>query len=42
MLEKLTSSVVSAFSAGLLSREQALLELRDRGAEYGFFNKLNE
>ena len=40
MLEKLTSSVVTAFGAGLLTREQALLELRDRGAEYGFFNKL--
>ena len=42
MLEKLTSSVVAAFGAGLLTREQALLELRDRGAEYGFFNKLKE
>jgi len=40
MLEMLTGSVISAYTAGLLTREQALLELKDRGAEYGFFNKL--
>jgi len=40
LMEKLTAPVISAFSAGLLTRDQALTELKDRGAEFGFFSKL--
>ncbi len=40
IMERLSAPVIDAFSAGLLTREQALTELRDRGAEYGFYRKL--
>ena len=40
LAEKLTSPVIAAFSAGLLTREQALDELRDRGGELGLFRKI--
>ena len=40
LAEKLTSPVIAAFSAGLLTREEALEELRDRGSELGLFRKI--
>ena len=38
--EKLSAPVIEAFRAGLLTREQALAELKARGAELGAFTKL--
>ena len=40
LAEKLSAPVIAAFSAGILSREQALAELRDRGTELGLFRKI--
>ena len=40
LAERLTSPVVEAFAAGLLTREQAMDELRDRGSELGLFRKI--
>ena len=40
LAEKLTAPVVSAFTAGLLTREQALSELRARGKDLGLFASL--
>ena len=36
----LSEPVIQAFSAGLLTREQALEELRDRGSGLGLFRKI--
>ena len=38
--EKLSAPVIAAYSAGILTREQALAELRDRGSEFGLFRKI--
>ena len=40
LAERLTSPVIAAFGAGLLTREQALDELRDRGSELGLFRNI--
>ncbi len=40
LVSKLSSDVILAFQAGLLTREQALGELRDRGSELGLFRKI--
>ena len=35
LAEKLSAPVIEAFKAGLLTREEALAELRARGSPYG-------
>ena len=40
MIDRLSASVISAFQAGLLTREQALAELKARGQDLGFYTTL--
>ena len=40
MIDRLSASVISAFQCGLLTREQALTELKARGQDLGFFTAL--
>ncbi len=40
LVQKLSADVIQAFQAGLLSREQALAELKSRGEELGVYTKL--
>ena len=40
LVQKLSSDVISAFQAGLLTREQALEELKSRGEELGIYTKV--
>ena len=40
LVQKLSSDVISAFQAGLLTREQALEELKSRGEELGVYAKI--
>ena len=40
LVQKLSSDVISAFQAGLLTREQALEELKSRGEELGVYTKV--
>ena len=40
LIDKLSASVISAFTAGLISRREAVEELRSRGAELGVWSKL--
>ena len=40
LVEKLSSDVVRAFQAGLLTREEALRELRSRGQELGVYTNI--
>ena len=42
LAEKLSASVIAAFSAGLLTREEALSELCARGRDLGFFTALEK
>ena len=41
LVQKLSSDVIEAFSCGLLTREQALAELKSRGEELGVYTKLS-
>ena len=40
LMHTLSGDVISAFQAGLLTREEALDELRARGEEYGFWKQI--
>jgi hypothetical protein len=40
LVQKLSSDVIQAFQAGLLTREQALEELKSRGEELGVYSKV--
>ena len=40
LVEKLSQGVISAFQAGLITREEAVEELKSRGAELGVWNKI--
>ena len=40
LIDRLTGSVVSAFQAGLLTRDQALTELKARGEPLGYYTNL--
>jgi hypothetical protein len=40
LVQKLSSDVIQAFQAGLLTREQALEELKSRGEELGVYTKV--
>ena len=40
LVQKLSSDVISAFQAGLLTREQALEELKSRGEDLGVYAKI--
>ena len=40
LVQKLSSDVIQAFQAGLLTREQALEELKSRGEELGVYAKI--
>ena len=40
LMDKLSASVIEAFKAGIISREEAAAELRKRGEEYGLWTKL--
>ena len=40
LVQKLSSDVIEAFKAGLLTREQALAELKSRGEELGVYSKM--
>ncbi len=42
LVQKLSLDVVRAFQAGLLTREQALAELKSRGEELGVYTKIPE
>ena len=42
LIDKLSQNVITAFQAGLISREEALAELKSRGAELGVWTKLQE
>ena len=42
LVQKLSSDVIQAFQAGLLSREQALAELKSRGEELGVYTNIQE
>ena len=42
LVEKLSASVISAFQAGMISRKEAIEELKARGAELGVWAKLDE
>ena len=37
LVQKLSSDVIEAFRAGLLTREEALAELKSRGQELGVY-----
>ena len=40
LVQKLSSDVIEAFRAGLLTREEALAELKSRGGELGVYTKI--
>ena len=40
LIDRLTGSVVSAFQAGLLTRDQALTELKARGEPLGYYTNI--
>ena len=40
LVQKLSSDVIQAFQAGLLTREEALAELKSRGEELGVYTKI--
>ena len=40
LVQKISGDVISAFQAGLLTREQALAELKDKGEELGIYTKV--
>ena len=40
LVQKLSSDVIEAFRAGLLTREEALAELKSRGEELGVYTKI--
>ena len=40
LVQKLSSDVIEAFKCGLLTREQALEELKARGEELGVYTKV--
>ena len=40
LVQKMTSDVIEAFKAGLISQEQALAELESRGEPLGVYTKL--
>ena len=40
LIEKLSGGVIEAFKAGLIGREEAVEELKARGAELGFWKAL--
>ena len=40
LAEKLSASVLAAFSAGLISRAEAVEELKSRGEEFGIWGKI--
>ena len=40
LVDRLSSSVIAAFSAGLITRKEAVEELRSRGADLGVWGKL--
>ena len=40
LIQKLSSDVIQAFQAGLLTREQALAELKARGEDLGVYTKI--
>ena len=40
LVDRLSSSVISAFQAGLITRKEALEELKSRGAELGVWAKI--
>ena len=42
LVDRLSASVISAFSAGLITRREAVEELKARGAELGVWGKLAE
>jgi hypothetical protein len=42
LVQKLSSDVIEAFKCGLLTRDQALAELRNRGGELAVYTKLAE
>ena len=41
LVDKLSANVIAAFQAGLISRGEAVEELKARGAEFSVWNKLN-
>jgi hypothetical protein len=40
LIQRLSSDVISAFQSGLISREEAIRELRTRGEPLGYWTKL--
>ena len=40
LAQKMSSDVITAFQAGLLSREEALAELKSRGERLGVYTKI--
>ena len=42
LVQKLSSDVIEAFRAGLLTREEARTELQSRGEELGVFAKIQD
>ena len=40
LVQKMSSDVITAFQAGLLSREEALAELKSRGERLGVYTKV--
>jgi len=40
LIQKLSSDVIEAFRAGLLTREEALAELKSRGEELGVYTRI--
>ncbi len=40
LVQKLSTDVIQAFQAGLLTREEALAELKSRGEELGVYAKI--
>ena len=42
LTEKITAPVLDAFKAGLITRQEALEELRSRGADVGAWMKVGE
>ncbi len=41
LIDKLSSGVVTAFQAGLITRDEAVAELKSRGEEFGVWGKLD-
>ena len=40
LVQKMTSDVIEGYKAGLLTREEALEELKSRGEELGVYTKI--